>query len=864
MPFSSGTRLGPYEIVTLVGAGGMGEVYRARDTRLSRDVAIKVSKEQFSERFEREARAVAALNHPHICQLYDVGPNYLVMEFLDGQPLKGPLPLELALKYAAQICEALDTAHRKGIIHRDLKPANILVTKSGIKLLDFGLAKRSLQAAAGDATETIALTREHTILGTPQYMAPEQLEGKEADVRSDIFAFGALLYEMVTGKRAFDGVSRASVIAAVLERDPPSVADVAPPVFDRLLRRCLSKDAEERWQTVRDLQSALALVTEPRTPVRPVRTRLLPWILAAVLAILALIVMWSAWRGSSRSAGDLVRFTVYPPDGTAFTGASNVTLQVPQFALSPDGRALVFTAAAARARPMLWLRPIEEVTARPLPGTEGAFHPFWSLNSRWVGFFAEGKLKKTPAAGGAVQVLSEGVTDPRGATWSQDDTILFASGNSPIYRVLAAGGPVTTVTKTDAPESHRWPEFLPGGRYFLFNIRGGEQQGVFAGSLDGKTKKFLVRSDSTVAYASPGYLLWLDNDTLFGRPFDADRLELGGQPFTVAERVGRTTSGDVAVSTSLAGALAYAGAILRNGHLTWFDRSGHALDSIVAEGDYPDFRLSPDETRLAASLIDPKTNYPDIWLMEQTRGSKFRVTSGPMINASPLWSPDGAQLVFRSNRRGLIELYQKSAFGGGNDEPVLPVEAQLAAGMHAMTIVPSDWSPDGRYIIYSVSERASGYDLWLFPLAGNAKPVRLLGSTSDEMHANFSPDGHLVAYSSNDTGRFQVYVQTFPLSDRKWPVSTNGGYEPRWRGDGREIYYLSEDRKLMAVPVGAGPSFGVPKALFQTRVPEGVEAYRTHYVTTSDGRRFLVNTQSGDPAPNPITVVLNWTAGVKR
>jgi Tol biopolymer transport system component len=848
----------------------MGEVYRARDTRLGRDVAIKVSREQFSERFEREARAVAALNHPHICQLYDVGPDYLVLELIDGQPLKGPLSLDLALKYAGQICDALDAAHKKGITHRDLKPANILVAKSGIKLLDFGLAKRSLQAAAGDATETIGLTREDTILGTSQYMAPEQLEGKEADVRSDIFAIGALLYEMLTGRRAFDGVSRASVIAAILERDPPSVANVAPPVVDRVLRRCLSKDPEERWQTVRDLRSALELVTEPQMQLRRVPTAPQPWTLAVALSILAAIAFWSPWRGTSPPAGGAVRFNVYPPEGTGFTGASNTTVSVPQFALSPDGRALVFTAGAAAARPVLWLRRLDEVNARPLPGTEGAFAPFWSPDSSWVAFVAEGKLKKILARGGAVQVVAEGVADPRGATWGPDDTILFASGNSPIYRVLAGSGTVASLTKLDAGRqevSQRWPQFLPDGRHFLYTVRGGEQPGVFAGSLDGKTKKFLVRSYSSVAYAPPGYLLWLNSDMLVGQLFDADRLELTGQPFTVAERVGHATAGDVAVSVSAAGALAHAAAFLRRGRLTWFDRSGHALDSTGVEGDYTDFRLSPDDTRLAASLIDPKTIYPDIWLTDLATGRTYQSTFGPMINASPVWSPDGARLVFRTNRNGLIEFYQKSAFGGGSDEAVMALEVQRAVGMHAINLIPTDWFPGGREIIYSVSESSgygAGYALWLFPLAPNAKPVKFLAPASDALHANFSPNGRLVAYSSNESGKFQVYVQTFPLSDRKWPVSTNGGYEPRWRGDGREIYYLSEDRKLMAVPVSAGPSFGVPKALFQTRVPEGVEVFRTHYVPTRDGRRFLVNTQTGDPAPNPITVVLNWTTGLKK
>ena len=868
MSLESGTKLGPYEILEPLGVGGMGEVYKARDTRLNRIVAIKISSAKFSERFEREARAVAAaLNHPHICALYDVGPNYLVMEYIEGKPLKGPLPLDRALKYGTQICDALEAALKKGIVHRDLKPANVLVSRSGIKLLDFGLAKQSCDPPVDAATETLALTKTNTILGTLQYMAPEQLEGKNADARSDIFAFGAVLYEMLTGKRAFTGQSQASLIAAILERDPPSVAGVAPPLVDCMLRRCLAKDPDERWQSIRDVRSVLALVTEPQRPVRPVGARPLPWALAAAFAMLALIAFWSPWRGRSRSAGDLVRFSVYPPEGTVFTGANNTTLTVPQFALSPDGRAVVFTAGVAGARPMLWLRPIEEVAARALPGTEGAFDPFWSPDSRWVAFAAEGKLKKTPAAGGAVQVILEGIADLRGSSWGQDETIILAWGDSPILRVPAAGGPVTAVTKLEGSQVHRWPQFLPNGRHFLFTVRGGDRRGVVAASLDGKASKFLVRSDSSALYAAPGYLLWLNGDTLLGQPFDADRLELSGQPFTVAERVGRTTSGDIAVSASRAGVLAYAGAILRRGHLTWFDRSGHALDSVGEEGDYADFRLSPDETRLAASLIDPKTNYPDIWLTDLARGSTSRVTSGPMINASPLWSPDGTKLVFRTNRKGLIEFYQKSAFGGGNEEPVLTVEAQRAVGMQAVNLVPTDWSPDGRDIIYSVAEAtsssASGYALWLFPSAANAKPVRVLGSGSDQLHANFSPSG-LVAYSSDESGRFQVYVQTFPLSDRKWAVSTNGGYEPRWRGDGREIYYLAENRELMAVPVNVGPSFGAPKPLFQMRVPRGVEAFRTHYVPSRDGRRFLVNTQATDPAPLAITVVLDWTAGLKK
>ncbi len=564
-----------------------------------------------------------------------------------------------------------------------------------------------------------------------------------------------------------------------------------------------------------------------------------------------------------------MRFAVYPPDGNAFARTNNATVPVPQFALSPDGRTLVFAAVAAAAKPMLWLRSIEEVAARPLPGTEDGIRPFWSPDSLWIGFFAEGKLKKIRAGGGAVQVIAEGVTDPLGGAWGPDGTVLFGSGNAPIYRVDSAGGPFAPVTKLDVAHregAHRFPYFLPDGHHFLFTVRSGlgEQHGIYAGSLDGKTKKLLVRADSSAVYASPGYLLWVAGDTLLGQDFDADRLELTGQPFTVAERAGRSTTNESAVSASPAGILAYDSATVRLGRLTWFDRSGNPLDSPAPDGDYADFRLSPEEKQLAASLVNLKTGSTDIWLTDLARGSTSRFTVGTGVNASPVWSPDGARIVFRTNRGGVLEFYQRSAFGGGNEEPVLTAEAQRAAGTHAVQLVPSDWSPDGLHIIYAVPDMASGFDLWLLPLAGNAKPVEFLSSPANDIHANFSPDGRLIAYGSNETGRYEVYLQTFPKSDRKWTVSTNGGYEPRWRADGREIYYLSEDRKLMAVPIGPGPSFGVPKPLFQTRVPAGVDAFRTHYVPGRDGQRFLVNTEIGDPAPNPITVVLNWTAGLKR
>lgn len=851
----------------------MGEVYKARDSRLDRTVAIKVSQEKFSGHFEREARAVAALNHPNICTLHDVGPNYLVMEYVEGTPIRGPMPLDKAIDYGCQILNALDAAHRKGITHRDLKPDNILLSKQNIKLLDFGLAKQAMPLQESDATR--ALTLKGSIVGTLQYMAPEQLQGKEADARSDIFSFGCVLYELLTGARAFEGANAASVITAVMSREPEPLASMqvaAPAAMERVLRRCLAKDPDERWQSVRDLRDELEWIAEtggvaalPSARPRGAWSSLAGWIAAAVIAIAFLWFAHSHWNDQPEGGG--VRLAINPPEKTIFSfGFQGITVPVPLLAVSPDGRAIAFAATSTEGRTRLWLRLLEDTTAHPLPGTEECTDPFWSPDSRWLGFVSEGKLKKIPAGGGPVQVIAAH-GNSRGASWGPDGTILFASGNTGLFRVASSGGPVTEVTRLDVSRqegSHRFPRFLPDGRHFLYLIRSGlaEQCGIYAGSLDGKSKKMLLRVDSNAVYAPPGYLLYLDGDMLLAHAFDPGRIELSGQPLTIAERVGHASVGYASMSVSSNGVLVYAGPILRSGRLTWLDREGKSLGTLAPEGDYTDFRLSPDENRLAASLINPRAGSVDIWLTDIARGSTSRYTSGT-LNALPVWSPDGTRIIYRSVRKGLAEFYQKSASGAGKDEPVLLEERKRAVITESTNLEPTDWSPDGRHLLYSTS--SSNSELWLLPLSPEGgKPVRLIDSPGNLMHANFSPDGHLIAYTSNESGKWEVHVQSFPLSDRKWQVSTTGGYEPRWRGDGREIYYLAEDRKLMAVPVGAGPAFGIPKALFQTRVLAGVNPLRMSYVPSRDGRRFLVNMQSGEPVPNPITVVLNWTAGIKR
>jgi Tol biopolymer transport system component len=508
--------------------------------------------------------------------------------------------------------------------------------------------------------------------------------------------------------------------------------------------------------------------------------------------------------------------------------------------------------------------------ARRLAGTEDAQDPFWSPDSRWVGFVADGKLKKVPVDGGAAQAIAQTATDFRGATWAPGDTILFAAGGrEPIQSVNAAGGktsPVTVIDASGQEGSHRNPHVLPDSRHFLYSIfgRNPDQNGVYVGSLDGKTKKSLIRLSTTAVYSPPGYVLYVDGNTLLGQAVDTERLELSGQPFLVAEHAGRNTAFMSAVSASQTGTIAYAGTLSQTGRLAWVDRLGNPAGSPgTPPGDYIDFRLSADGTRLASSLVNPQTNAVEVWLTDLARGSTTRVvTSAAPVTSAAVWSPDGSRLVFRSNRSGVVELYERSAAGGGDDRPILSLETYRAAQL-SQNVIPTDWSPDGRQIIFSAASLGSGTDLWVLPLGDRERPSKLIGSPADEMHGNFSPDGRLVAYTTNESGRFEVYVETFPRSDRKWPVSTNGGYQPRWRADGREIYYLSNDRQLMAVAVGTGPSFGIPKALFESRTAGVVTANRTQYVPSRDGQRFLVNMSTDTPV-SPITVVFNWTATLKK
>lgn len=868
MPLAIGDKLGPHEVLAPIGAGGMGEVYKARDTRLDRIVAIKVSKTEFSERFEREAHAVAALNHSRICQLYDVGPNYLVFEYVEGQPLKGPLPLDKALEYAAQICDALDAAHTKGIVHRDLKPANILVTKTGVKLLDFGLAKIDKPVPVAEETVTRALTMKGQILGTLSYMSPEQLQGQEADARSDIFSFGCVLYEMLTGKRAFDGTSAASVIAAILERPAPSIADVAPAALDRLLKRCLEKDPDRRWQSASDLKWALENLetTEGRRPPESRAARSwMPWTVAAVLALVTLgIVGWTMWPKPAPVMQSM-RFTIDPPPQQVF---------VSQFfsrAVSPDGRFVVFGAASESSGVSLWLRPIDSLEARQLPGTEGGNGVFWSPDGKSIGFVAENKLKRIDIQGGLPQTLCDASPNYQGASWSRDGVILFSDGGA-LWRVPPTGGAATPVTSLDparVENGHLFPQFLPDGRSFLYLIRSpnSEVQGIYAARLGGANGeatsplKIVAGADTKPAYAppfagSPGYLLWMRQDTLVAQRFDPGSLHIEGNPVSVADSVESAAIGTglrrAAFWTSDTGLLAYSSGSGQAFRMTWVSRDGKQREAFGPEDVYEWPKLSPDGRRVAVARTVSKNQ--DIWVYEFSRNIMSRLTFGGGSDL-PVWSPDGRYIAFSAIRDGSGNIYRKDASGGS--------EELLAKGAKAML----DWSRDGRYLLYQERNPKTGWDLMALPLDGPAgaqrNPLPFLQTAFEEENGVFSPDGKWVAYDSDESGQPEVYIQAFPSSGGKWQVSTGGGVNPRWRADGKELFYRADALgNVMAAGIHASPGrvdIDAPHLLFVWNGPPTFDV-------SSDGQRFLMLAPPGANTGivKPLTVVSNWQAGLRK
>jgi serine/threonine protein kinase len=859
MAISAGEKLGPYELLAPVGSGGMGEVYKARDTRLDRIIAVKVSKEDFSERFEREARAAAALNHPHICALYDVGPNYLVMEYVEGAPLQGPLPLLHALKYAGEICEALSEAHSKGVTHRDLKPSNILVTKSaGIKLLDFGLARVDSPVRSDDETLTRALTQKGQIMGTLFYMSPEQVQGKETGPASDIFSFGLVLYEMLTGKRAFAGSNAASVIAAILERPAPSVAHVAPAALDRVLKRCLEKDPENRWRNARDLGAALECVSAvesaiavelPPEPVKP-RMRPWPWVVAAVFAVAAMALGFIAYHQKNEEPPRVLQVSILPPERTTLPANG-----VP--ALSPDGRKLAF-AANGPGKTSLWVRDLDSLTARELPGTDGASLPFWSPDGRSLGFFAGAKLKRTDATGGSILTICD-APNGRGGTWNQNGVIVFVPGIvGALFRVSAAGGTAAPLTKLAGDEgAHRYPWFLPDGRHFLYTVYGfktGKRTGkIYVGDLESAERREIGEALSSVAYAAPGYLLFVRETSLLAQPFSLSKLQTTGESVPVAEHVSYQGVDIRALFTSSqTGMVAYIPADvggLGTSQLTWIDRSGKQAGVVGAPAQVGPLAISPDGNSVAASIEVPQTALRDIWIYDLKRGtaSRFTFSSGYTGYSLPVWSPDGSHLAFTSGIPSNI--YQKSVAGGADE----------LLGSSPVPRISGDWSRDGRYIIETAIAKTR--EIWVLPLFGDRKAFPYLQGDYNQNGGKLSPNGRWLAYDADESKRAEVYVQSFPTPGRKWQVSTNGGSNPIWSRDGKELFFIAADGKMMAVDVTESQgrfSPGVPKALFDAGLLPGA-----YYDVAKDGR-FLLPKPIEQGGSAPLEVIVNWPATLKK
>jgi eukaryotic-like serine/threonine-protein kinase len=880
----------------------MGEVYRALDTRLQRIVAVKILPSHLSEnseakeRFDREARTISSLNHPNICTLHDVGHqdgvDYLVMECLEGETLasrldKGALAPDQVLKYGIEICEGLEIAHRTGVVHRDLKPGNIMLTRTGVKLMDFGLAKSLAASASAAASLTLTLsspaansplTEKGMIVGTFQYMSPEQVQGKEVDERSDIFSLGAVLYEMVTGKRAFEGKSQLSVAASILENEPPPIRSVKPmtsPVLEHAIVCCLAKNPEDRWQAARDLALELKWTVESGAQTgiftpggqRKIGRQWLAWSVAALLGV-TLVLTTFLFRGKTPPGTTPVRFEIQLPAG-ALT-----------FMLSPDGRQMAFLAPGPDGRNVVWIRALDSLEPHPLRGTENILVPIvWSPDSRFIAFQTGNKLKKIDISGGPPQEVCDAFVAVIGGAWNRDGTIIFGTVGNGIMQVPAAGGVATLLTTTEGRnEVHTFPSFLPDGRHFLY-LRAPENPGIYLGSLDVKPDQQSSRrilSTSQMAVYAPsadprmGRLLFLREGTLLAQAFDESSLQPQGDPISVAERVGSFhLSGLFSVSPS--GVLAYsAGPTARwLSQLNWLDRQGKQLGHAEQPGtySYTDFALSPDGERLAASKIDPRAGgETGIWLLDLLRGVSTRFTFDQAPDSAPVWSPDGSRVAFAAYRAGGNGIYQKTTNGTGKEQGLVSVTGDEK--------LPDDWSRDGRFLLYTQQDPHTHADLWVLPLAGDGTPsgtaTPFANTAYSEEQGRFSPDTRWIAYASDESGRSEIYIQPFPAPPNggsKTPISRDGGSQPRWRRDGKELFYSSPDGKLMAVDVTQGPIFkaSAPKTLFQVPVAQiGHNVGGSQVLgwdVAPDGKRFLIDTAT--ISTEPVTVVLNWPAELK-
>jgi serine/threonine protein kinase len=857
----TGREIGHYKIDSFIGAGGMGEVYRATDMRLNRTVAIKVlqphvaNRVEHQQRLQREAKAIAALNHPHICTLHDIGnyegTDYLVMEYLEGETLadrllRGPLSIEDVIKYSVQMTDALDKAHQRGLVHRDLKPSNVMLSPSGAKLLDFGLAKLAEPISPDDE---LPLTAHGTILGTLQYMSPEQLEGKEADVRSDIFALGAVLYEMVTGQKAFRGRSPVSVMAAIMDHTPLPVSSLQPlasPLLDYLIRICLEKSSAKRWQNVADIFTQLNFIAAAGSVVklqaaeRKIRIReVVAWSLLAVLiATGGTVALFRRDSAGSGAVSPTMRFEIVTPK-TGFPA---------HIALSPDNKRIVAVVESEKSSGVLWMRPLDSLDAQILPDTEGAQSPFWSPDGRSVGFFAGGKLKRVGFYGAPSETLCD-APGALGGTWSSDDVILFGSGSGPVFRVPASGGSKAAITQLDparAETGHLRPAFLPDGKHFLFLALSTrlENSAIFLGSLDSSPPRRLLASELKVAFAPPNHLLFVRESSLMAQAFDPVRFELNGDPTPVVDGIySNTGNGQAGFTVSENGLLAYRpGGPIANRQLLVRDREGRTR-GIGPPAPFQNPKFSPDGQFLALGRRDRGA---DIWLMNVTSGLLSQFTLDPAVEDDPIWSPDGAFLAFSSTRDGgVANVYMKRFDGSGGEIPI------LTKSDHPRK--PLDWTD--RYIVYEDLDPKTGADVWFQPRFGDKAPKPLLRSPASESQAQISPDGRWIAYVSDASGRMEVYVQSFPVVGSSRQISINGGQQPRWGGNGKELFFLSlaASEELMVADIA---SKAAPRRLFDYDLLTANQ--RNSYDLMND-QRFLLNViprGGGDLAP--ITVIVNW------
>ena len=885
MPLAPGASLGPYVIRSLLGSGGMGEVYRAHDTKLDRDVALKLLPAELANdsdrlrRFELEARSASALNHPAIVAIYDLGQAeaqpYISMELVEGQTLRqllkaGSMPLRRALQVAAPIADGLAKAHEAGIVHRDLKPENLMVSHDGFaKILDFGLAKLvgDHEARAERQTMTEKGTRPGSVMGTVEYMSPEQASGGTVDNRSDQFSFGLVLYEMLTGRRAFSGPTAVETLSAIIRDDATPIGQLNPSVpapIRWIVDRCLAKRPADRYGSTRDLARDLAtardhfleLTSSGATAVSAVvpavrvkKRELVAWLLVATLAIAAVGLMVRRGGQPPADSGRPVRFTIAAPEKVIFESSFLTS----PFAVSPDGNHLVFAGVRPDGTRGLWLQSFDSLVSRPLPGTEGATAPFWSPDGLDVGFFTESHLKRASIAGGDVTTICE-VRPGSAGTWNRDDVIVFAAGvDGGLFRVAAKGGTATPLAVLDPAREeggHLQPMFLPDGRHFVFGIFGGASAGTYVASLDSPERERVSLDVSTYGFRSPDFLFFMRGSTLMAQRLDLNRFTLTGEPIRVAERI-ETVSLGAGFAVSASGTLAYWAGATSITQPTWFQRDGTRPAPLGSPGGYMNVALSHDGQQAALDRFDAT---PGIWLLDAARGAAIRATSGKGYESTPVWSPDAGAFVFAVGRDTPPNLYLKRIGVAGDGERLF--------GSAAQTLFPQSWSRDGNFIAYVSMDPKTEADIWVLAGSGDRKPVPFLQSQFSETHARISPDGRWLAYASNESVTNGVYVASFPKPGRKWLVSTNGGGFPVWRRDSRELFYCASDGMLMAVPVGPGSDFapGAPIPLFKPRAAIGGLGFGTFYDVAPDGR-FLINIFVERTSP-PATIVMNWRPGI--